>query len=241
MDCASGQYISFLDSDDLYLPNRLEILDRYIRAAGKPPSLIFHRQNRCLASRDSGVASPSRLPTPGERLDNYILITGNFIQTNTFIVERELAKRIRFDASCTRHEDTKFVIECWLASPNYIACEEILSVYHDFCQSSRLSKQQGFELLLPLLRLAERRCTPESHDGFVAYVNAEMSFFDHPTRITSAIWRAYRAGVPKLRCAVYLARSILGTARVDQAIQLIRLALLRSGFLRHEQMRTMRL
>lgn len=231
LDCAAGEYVSFLDSDDIYLPKRLELLDHCIRATNTPPSIVFHRQNRCLAVDDAGMVAPARLPAPGERLDNYVLIWGNFIQTNTFIIERGLARKIRFDIGCRRHEDTKFIIECWLTSPNYIACNEILSVYRDFRQTFRLSKQEGYERLLPLLRFAENSCTLESHIGFAAYASAELLFFRKPAPVLTAIWQAYRAGVPKLRCAVYLARSMIGTAKVDHVIQMIRLVLLRSGLL----------
>lgn len=227
IDLAAGQYISFLDSDDVYLPKRLEVLDRRLSETATSPSILFHRQCRLLSPNKVGTIEPARLPLDGERLDNFILIWGNFIQTNSFVVERDLAKEIKFDELCKKHEDTKFVIECWLASPNYLACSETLSIYHDFRLSSRLSKQQGFALLEPLLLLSEQRCSREAHVGFAAYASAEISFFQRPLDVLTAVWRAWRLGVPTLRCAVYLSRSIFGTATVDDAIHKTRVLLRR--------------
>ncbi|MBU6461133.1 MAG: glycosyltransferase family 2 protein [Bradyrhizobium sp.] len=224
---AVGQYISFLDSDDLYLPNRLEVIDHYLSDIANLQRIIFHRQHRLLAPNEAGPIAPARLPLDNERLDNFILIGGNFIQTNSFLVERELAKAIKFDVLCKRHEDTKFIIECWLASPSYIACNETLSIYHDFRLSSRLSKQNGFELLEPLLLLTAQRCSREAHAGFAAYASSEISFFQKPLYVLAAIWQAYRLGVTVPRCAVYLSRSVFGTTTVDGIIHKARILSLR--------------
>ncbi len=213
----------FSTSDDVYLPNRLEVLDRCLCETATSPSILFHRQYRLLAPNEAATIAPARLPIDNERLDNFILIGGNFIQTNSFAVERELAKRIKFDVLCKRHEDTKFVIECWLASPNYLACNETLSIYHDFRLSSRLSKQQGLALLEPLLLLTKEKCSPEAHAGFAAYACAEISFFQSPLYVLTAVCRAYRLGVPMLRCVVYLSRSIFGTTTVDEVIYKMRI------------------
>lgn len=233
LDAAVGEYISFLDSDDVYLPRRLEILDRHIREARTLPRILFHRQNRQLAVDDAGVIAPARLPAAGERLDDYVLIWGNFIQTNTFVIESQLAKKVKFDLECRKHEDTKFIIECWLNSFDYVACEEVLSDYRDFRVASRLSKQEGYERLRPLLSLAKTKCSREAYIGFAAYASAEIPFFQRPMYVSTKIWRAYRTGVPLPRCAVYLFRSIFGVARVDNAIYRIRVVVLRLSYAVH--------
>ncbi|WP_342733642.1 glycosyltransferase [Bradyrhizobium sp. B117] len=222
IDLAQGQFVSFLDSDDIYLPNRLESLERCIASCEAPPEIVFHRQNRLIGPDASAMVSPRRLPAPGERLDDYILIHGHFVQTNTVIVDRLLARRVRFDERCTRHEDTKFVIECWLESRNFAVDPDVLSEYRDYRQSSRLSKQQGFDRLRPILDFAERSCSTRSYLGFAAYSVAEKSFFTHPIRNSRTLLQAYRSGTPLARCLIFLARSIFGTATVDQIVQLIR-------------------
>lgn len=227
IDLATGTYVSFLDSDDIYLPRRLEVLSQTLERTSPAPAIVFHRQKRIVGGDADNIATPERLPTLDERLDQYILVWGNFIQTNTFIVERNLAKKVKFDVGCNRHEDTKFVLECWLRSPTYFACGDVLSVYHDFAQMQRLSKQEGFDHLRPLLDFAERHCSTKAYHGFAGYAAAELRFFKHASHVTAMVFRAYRSGVPGLRCTVYLARSALGTGLVDRTIQLLRLAYLR--------------
>jgi glycosyltransferase involved in cell wall biosynthesis len=230
IDAAVGEYVSFLDSDDVYLPHRLEILDRRIREPKTSPRILFHRQSRRLAADDAGMIAPARLPAIGERLDDYVLIWANFIQTNTFVIESQLAKKIKFDLQCKKHEDTKFIVECWLNSPDYVACDEVLSEYRDFRVAARLSKQDGFERLRPLLLFVKKRCSPEAYIGFAAYASAEIPFFQRPMHVLTKIWRAYRAGVPLPRCAVYLVRSIFGVAVVDNVIHKMRIVAFRLSY-----------
>lgn len=220
IDVAKGDYISFLDSDDMYLPTRLEVLDQRIRNC-PTSSIIFHRQNRRL-SNCSTVLSPARMPEAQERLDEFILFWGNFIQINSMVVDRELAKQIRFDETCAVHEDTKFVIEAWLARQSFVACEDVLSDYHDYDNATRLSKQGGYELLEPLVELASSRCSQKADVGASAYAIGELNFFHAPFRVLSCIWRAFRGGLPSARCLVYLSRSIFGVSRVNRVIHQVR-------------------
>jgi hypothetical protein len=66
-----------------------------------------------------------------------------------------------------------------------------------------------------------------AHVGFAAYASAELPFFRGPMPILIDIWRAYSAGVPKLRCAVYLGRRMFGVTAVDDAIYKTQVFLLR--------------
>jgi glycosyltransferase involved in cell wall biosynthesis len=222
IDLAAGDYITFLDSDDVYLPDRLKILDGYIRDASTAPSILFHRQYRIISRNGASAVAPSRMPFEGERLDEFVLIWGNFIQTNSFVIERQLAKRIKFDILCKRHEDTKFFLECWLASSSYMACTETLSIYHDFPLSSRLSKQPGSALLQPLLSWTAQNCSPKASAGFAAYASAEVPFFQSPIGVLTAIRQGFLAGVPIVRCALYLSRSIFGVGTIDGLISEMR-------------------
>jgi hypothetical protein len=85
-----------------------------------------------------------------------------------------MAKKI--DLHCKIHEDTKFLIECWLTSANYVPCEEVLSDYHDFRVASRLSKQgrERLHLLLPSTGVRE----PHTSASLLTLAPNSRSFVD---------------------------------------------------------------
>jgi hypothetical protein len=161
------------------------------------------------------------LPNAGERLDEYILIHGHFIQTNTFVILRDLALDVAFDPECKIYEDTQFLIECWLTSGNYDASGAILSVYNDIGSSARLSKEKRVDRMQPILRFSRDRCSNSAFNAMNAFVAAEISIFRHPRLVAQSIWRGYLAGVPAERCVLYLFRSMFGSARVDLIARLL--------------------
>jgi glycosyltransferase involved in cell wall biosynthesis len=228
IEVAKGRYVSFLDSDDTYLPTRLVTLSSRIHECQKAPEILFHRQRRNV-QLEQHVVSPSRLPDQLERLDEYILLHGNFIQTNTFVVVRELALSIRFDPAFRIYEDTKFLLECWLAASSYQACEEVLSVYNDFTTGARLSKAKLVERMQPMLHFSQQKCSSAAAEGLGAFVAAEIPLARHPLRVLAAIWRGWRAGVPGDRSVLYLARSLFGSTIADR--------IARSVLLRRERAR----
>ena len=219
---ARGEYVSFLDSDDHYLPRRLEILDLLAASQAPPPDIVFHRQKRVISAEDAGMVIPRILPSPGQRLDEFILVDGHFLQTNCYAVRTELAQLVTFDVNCSLYEDSKFILECWLSGKGVAATEEVLSIYNDFAPRPRLSRNRSAEQLQPMLSFARTRCSRRAHLGFDAFACGETSFLRHPIRVCTALFRGFRAGTPLARCLVYLARSIFGSAYVDNGINVLR-------------------
>lgn len=103
---SKGNYITFLDDDDFMLPNRIEIMLKYILENKECESIY---SSVILTSKDKiigHVKADKILETKDILLDEMVMGTGS----NIFI-SREILDKVRgFDENFLRHQDLEFMI-----------------------------------------------------------------------------------------------------------------------------------
>jgi glycosyltransferase involved in cell wall biosynthesis len=127
IDHAEGEYIAFLDSDDIWLPGKLQRQSHQLR----PPASKF------LLCSNATVLEPAKRtrpynpfpPVDGENVAEYFLMRGCSFQTSTLVLPTALARRIRFDESLRRHQDWDFVLRCIFDGAEYVYDHEPLVIY----------------------------------------------------------------------------------------------------------------
>jgi glycosyltransferase involved in cell wall biosynthesis len=108
---ATGDWITFLDDDDMWYPNRLEILERDVRGAA--PDIEVHLANLRYVGRDYvydemeiyGLDAPRGR---ARRVDDIFEHAARGLQLNSLACRRALALEIGFDENLHTHEDTLF-------------------------------------------------------------------------------------------------------------------------------------
>jgi len=96
INAARGQYLAFLDSDDLWLPDKLHTQIGFMRSSGAGFSFAQYRRIR----RDGSLSNPVRVP----RIVNYEgLLRGNSIGCLTVAIDRNQIPEISMPK--IRHED----------------------------------------------------------------------------------------------------------------------------------------
>ncbi len=88
---SKGDYITFLDSDDIFLPWHLATALEKIRSSNSPP--VFHLRYEILLL-DGSVDLPPLLPSPV----NDKLLEGNFLSCMGVFLRRDIAEQNPFDA-----------------------------------------------------------------------------------------------------------------------------------------------
>jgi glycosyltransferase involved in cell wall biosynthesis len=150
IDLASGRYIALLDSDDIFLPNKLERVAQALNQ-GRDIDLVY---SQMLVERglEKKWIRPSRGLLPAERVDEYLLCTPGTIRTSTVVVSTTLAKKIRFDESLPSLQDTDFAIRAAYEGAAVEFIEEPLVVFNDKVSGDRVSRNAKYKPLLAWLK-----------------------------------------------------------------------------------------
>ncbi len=89
LEQAAGRFVAFLDSDDVWLPGKLEAQLRFMQDRGAPLSYTQYRR----ISESGELISPA-IPIPSE-LDYRRLLKHNALATSTVIVDRQRTGDVR--------------------------------------------------------------------------------------------------------------------------------------------------
>lgn len=113
-DAAKGPYIAFLDSDDLWYPDKLARQMAVLRqsrgdAADARPVLVFSSA-RLEYEIEGASVNPTRAPAPGERMDEYMFVSSQDVQTSGWLMLKQDFDRVRFTNGLKRHQDLDFVV-----------------------------------------------------------------------------------------------------------------------------------
>lgn len=147
IDKSSGEYIAFLDSDDVFVQDKLEKYFKEISSKDSEKLILFSRfyVDR---GKESYWVKPAEGPNENQRIDDYLTCTTGWIQTSTIVIKSSFAKSVRFDEALPSSQDTDFAIRCFLNGATFIFIPECLSVMNDEYDPNRVSKQSKVEPLL---------------------------------------------------------------------------------------------
>jgi glycosyltransferase involved in cell wall biosynthesis len=137
IDAATGAWVAFLDSDDLWRPDKLERQLGALAADCDRPVVCCC--NLLVVNGRDGPNRPHNRKAPSGDLSEWILVDGNTPQTSGIMLPTAAARAIRFDESLRRHQDWDFFLRAAAAglAISYIA--EPLVRYDVSATGDRLS------------------------------------------------------------------------------------------------------
>ena len=109
IDIATSKYIAFLDSDDEWVPDRLEKAQALINEQVEMRFIIYGRFE-LIQNHASGPLLPLRAKRSEELVSEYVFAAGQHMQTSTFVCPTMVAREIKFDESLSRHQDSDFMM-----------------------------------------------------------------------------------------------------------------------------------
>lgn len=100
IETANGEWIAFLDSDDMWAPEKIE--KQYNMLLKNPSSAICFTGSAFI--NDRGMRSDYMLSVP-EQLDYFDLLKQNLISCSSVLVKKEILNRYPMDSDPMIHED----------------------------------------------------------------------------------------------------------------------------------------
>ena len=204
---ATGDWIAFLDSDDLFLPEKLST---YLQAMSGGPNTVYYSQNLVDRGGTKRWVRPDRALRPGEDLGEYLFSHNGFIQTSTMMVATAFAKRVLFDPTLPKGQDLDFCIRLAAAGADFRMIATPQSIWCDQTEQGRTSRHRGAAVLEHWLRGTAPMLTARAIRGYRATVLAYHMAEARPLAATLAIADGVlRGGVPPRIAARQMARCFL--------------------------------
>ncbi|MFO1144189.1 MAG: glycosyltransferase family 2 protein [Amaricoccus sp.] len=168
-DAARAGFVAYLDSDDAYLPERLEIAARQLAAAPADlhSSPVFVRR-----SGSHVQVRPGRAPAPGEDISDFFFAAGERLPTSGWVVRTAAARAVRWDERLRKVQDPDFAIRLVRAGYRLAVASEPTVVLFDDVQAGRISDSVVLDNLESWLDRSGHLLTPTARAGFEVYALA---------------------------------------------------------------------
>ncbi len=149
---ATGRWIAFLDSDDLWKPEKLSRQLASLRACPDPERTLCAHAHEISDGTGTRVW-PRRGPLPGEPMADYLFVANGNLQTSTWMWHRDLCAKFPFDPALRRHEDWKILLDLEAKDFPFLWLSEPLAVFECRPSPSRLSNTVDAEFSLQFLEM----------------------------------------------------------------------------------------
>ncbi|MBF2004215.1 MAG: glycosyltransferase family 2 protein [Chlorogloeopsis fritschii C42_A2020_084] len=148
---AKGEYIAFLDSDDIWLTNKIEIQLDAIQRHSYPEKVVSYTQVLLYDGKSyQEVSLCPKHPTIGkgeiEALADYLFCNNGFMQTSTLMMHISLARSTLFSSRLKIYQDWDFCLRLEVQEAIFVFIEQPLTIYNGEPRSDRISSLINYDL-----------------------------------------------------------------------------------------------
>src|SRR5690606_25011524 len=151
IDRATGDVVAFLDAEYLWAPNKLANQMAMLRTQIRE-SFCFTAVEQVNEYSEQHIL-PKREPLPDETLANYMLKSGNIMQTSSLMVPRYLLDKCHFNERLRRFQDLDFVLTLGEAGLGAVFCPQPLVEWRNVGNPKRVSSNPDPSVMRTFLSL----------------------------------------------------------------------------------------
>ena len=183
---AQGQYIAFLDSDDVWLTQKLELQLKAIASAANDNLVVSYTK---FQKSDRVFYQPSVLPRrgkqPQETIADYLWLGGGETLTSTLLVSRSLATSYLFPTHLHKHQDLDFVLGLESQGAIFIFVPQVLTIWHNEPRGDRISRRTNYQLSLDWIESYRAKISERAYQGFLLKEVVPKMLSDEETKSTA--------------------------------------------------------